>query len=247
MQFCTERTIDTFAPSVNSVLDFLTNLYHKGLGYSSLNIARSALSSFISLNGETVGNHILIKRFLKGVFNKRPSLPKYSFTWNVSTVLNYLKTLSPVDNLSLEQLTWKLVMLLALLTGQRGQTLHCLDIRNIDVDTDRIVIRLGDLLKTSRVNRHLGELVLEAYPEQSLCVVSTLNAYLDRTTVLRQKVTQLFITTMKPYKAAARGTISKWIKKVMQAAGIDKKCFRHTAQGRLRHLLLRVKCQYKLF
>ena len=33
-----------------------------------------------------------------GVFNKKLAYPKYSYTWNVSTVLQYLKKLSPLRN-----------------------------------------------------------------------------------------------------------------------------------------------------
>lgn len=221
MQFCTSRQINPFGPSVNNVLDFLTVLFHSGLGYSSMNLARSALSSFITLNGDTIGNNCLIRRFLKGVFQKRPALPKYAFTWDVSVVLSYLRTLVPVHSLSLEKLTWKLVMLLALLTGQRGQTLYALDIRNIVLENEQAVLRVGDLLKTTKPNNHLGELVLKAYPEKSLCVVLTLKSYMDRTRLLRGKTTRLFVTTVKPHNAAARSTLSRWIKKVMKAAGID--------------------------
>lgn len=67
-------------------------------------------------------------RFLKGVFNLQPPVPRYKEVWNVSIVLRFLKTLSPVASLSLKNLSLKLVMLLSLLTAQRGQTLHLLDI-----------------------------------------------------------------------------------------------------------------------
>jgi len=76
-------------------------------------------------------------------------------SWDVSVVLKYLKTLIPVAFLSLKHLTWKLVMLLALLTGQRGQTLHLMDIRYIDVNENRVRIQVLELLKTSKPGKHL--------------------------------------------------------------------------------------------
>ena len=52
--------MDPLHPSVKDVLEFLQKLYERGLGYSCLNTARSALSSFIVLDGNvTVGNHPL--------------------------------------------------------------------------------------------------------------------------------------------------------------------------------------------
>ena len=35
----------------------------------------------------------MIKRFRKGIFNKRPSLPLLKVIWNARIVLNYLETL----------------------------------------------------------------------------------------------------------------------------------------------------------
>ena len=69
-------------------------------------------------------------------------------------------------------------MLLALLSGQRGQTLHLLDIRNVYITNDSVKIVIGDLLKTSRPNKHLGELNFAAFPHNdSLCIVSVLQNY----------------------------------------------------------------------
>ena len=66
--------MDPLHPPVTDVLEFLQELYARGLGYSCLNTARSALSSFIVLDGNvTVGNHPLVQRFLKGVFQTRPA------------------------------------------------------------------------------------------------------------------------------------------------------------------------------
>ena len=48
-------------PPVKDVLEFLQELYERGLGYSCLNTAGSALSSFMVLDGNvTVGNHPLV-------------------------------------------------------------------------------------------------------------------------------------------------------------------------------------------
>lgn len=120
---------------MNKILDFLQELYERGLGYSCLNMARSALSSFIVLEGNiTVGNHPLVQRFLKGVFQTRPAFPHYTFTWDTSVVLNYLKTLHPPKDMTLKCLTYKLVMLCALVTGQRCQTLHLMNLGQMHRD-----------------------------------------------------------------------------------------------------------------
>ena len=59
---------------------------------------------------------------MKGVFNLRPSEPRYKYVWDVKVVVD-LKTLMPLTESSLKMLTLKLTMLLVLLSGQRLQTL----------------------------------------------------------------------------------------------------------------------------
>jgi hypothetical protein len=74
----------------------------------------------------------------------KPSLPRYNFTWNVTDLLKYLGKLNNVT-LTLKQATFKLSTLLALLTAQRLQSLHLIDIRNIVFSENIIKIRFGDL------------------------------------------------------------------------------------------------------
>ena len=48
-------------------------------------------------------------------------------------------------------------------------------LENVEVKEEFIKIRIGDLLKTSKHNRHLSELFVEKYEhEKSLCVVQTI-------------------------------------------------------------------------
>ena len=50
-------------------------------------------------------------------------------TWDVSVVLKYLFTSYPLSELSLKQLTYKLIALIALTTAARAQTRSALDIK----------------------------------------------------------------------------------------------------------------------
>jgi len=65
---------------------------------------------------------------MKGVFEKKPALPRYKNTWDVNTVLKELETWIPTEKLTLKELTYKLCMLIALLSGQRCQTIQALQI-----------------------------------------------------------------------------------------------------------------------
>lgn len=205
-----------------NIVEFLTGLHKKGLGYSAINTAKSAISSFVYIvSNVQVGNHILIKQYMKGIFHLRPALPKYNYTWSVSNVLKSLACLYPLEELSLKQLSMKLVTLLALTTGQRCQTLYYMDLHNICLSHSFVKIRIGDLLKNTRVGKHLDEIFIAAYPEKKLCVLETLKRYIDVTKNLRGDVTKLFISVQKPHKMVTKSTIARWIKETLAAAGIN--------------------------
>lgn len=165
-------------------------------------------------------------RFLRGVFIARPTLPRYKEIWDVSIVFNYLKELHPVEQLTLKDVTHKTVILLALLSGQRCQTLHSLSIRNMLQTDEKIVFNIMELLKTSKPSKHWGRLEFIAYPEDKrLCVVTCLKHYLKLTGPLRGDFEQLLLSYQKPHKPVASETIGRWLKNVLNKAGIDTNIF----------------------
>ena len=90
-KFCNQRQISHIQPSVAFVLHFLTLLYQQGLTYSAVNTARSALTSYITLeNGTCLGKHPLVSQLIKGIFQEKPPRSKYTQIWDVSSVLSYL-------------------------------------------------------------------------------------------------------------------------------------------------------------
>ena len=198
----------------------------KGLGYSAVNTARSSLSTFVIVDGVPVGQHYLVRRFMRATFNERPALPRNNVTWDVQIVLNFLRKCSPVRQIPIAMLTKKLLVLMLLLSGQRGQTVHLLDIRNMTLGAAAATFRLGDPVKATRPGQHIQELKFKAYaPDRRLCVLTVLKAYLSRTLDNRGKVTRLFITTQKPFVAASRDTLRRWTRDVLAAAGIDMNIF----------------------
>ena len=210
------------------VIEFLTMLFNNNESYSSINTARSALSCFLYNNtGISIGNYSSVKRFLKGVFESKPPRPRYSCIWDANIVLNYLGNFYPNEDMSLLELTYKLVMLLALITAQRAQTLHVLDLENIEFDIDYVFIRITDLLKQSNSRNMRLSWKLRFYDlNPSICVGRVLKEYIRRTEPLRKKEKQLLISFHKPFAAVARSTISRWIKKVLYEAGIDVGTFK---------------------
>ena len=213
---------------MTTVLDFLVTLHDKGLSYTTINTARSAISAFtVPKNNIAIGSHPLISRFMKGVFKGSPPTPRYQSTWDVKPVLTYLSSLNPVEKLELKTLTLKLIMLISLVSAQRGQSLHILDIAYMKETHDGFEFLLSEHIKQSRPSYKAPSIILKAYPaDSSLCVVNCLKEYLKRTKPLRGSETKLFISFIKPYKKVSRETISRWIRSVMETAGVDTKVFK---------------------
>ena len=87
---------------------------------------------------------------------------------------------------------------------------------------DRYRITVHEKLKQTKPGRHLELIELLAFPEdKELCVVQHLREYIHRTDPLRKENSQLLLSYLKPFKPIARDTVSRWVKKVLQSAGID--------------------------
>ncbi|XP_031559870.1 uncharacterized protein LOC116296056 [Actinia tenebrosa] len=171
--YCRQNKVSLTKPSLPQVLGFLAAQSAR-LGYSAVASTRSALSSFIKLDGVNLGEHPLVSRFMTGLFNRKPALPRYVETWNPQIVLDNIRSLPDNSLLSLKQLTMKLTVLMALVTAQRTQTLKALSLDGIVCSEDQYSFTVLDVLKqTSRhggQNRHLAPVVFKKFPNDTkLC------------------------------------------------------------------------------
>jgi len=218
--YATELEFDYLQPSEVQIGNFLSFLFQKGLSYSAIKAARAAISS---ITISDYSDSRLLRRIMKGVFEERPQLQK-NVTWNVKKVLDYLKTRSPARRLSVMELTMKTVILILLVIGQRNQSVHLVDVRNVDIKYDRITLRWGDKLKVTRPGFHQGEVIMKAYKDKRICPVWYMKEYLKRTNKYRTK-NNLFLITQKPYGPATQSTIARWVRRVLVEAGINMSIF----------------------
>ena len=88
-------------------------------------------------------------------------------------------------------------------------------------------LQFSVVLKHTIPGVHQDNIRFQSYIQnRSLCIVSLLREYIDRTSSLRGQEKQLFISTQAPFKGVARATISRLVKRVMDKAGIDIKWFK---------------------
>lgn len=206
---------------MNNVLTFLTELFENNCGYSAINTAKFAISNVVILTDSehiTVGNHPFVKRFMKGVYNQKLSLPRYKSVWDVSEVLDWLQKID-IDSITMKMLTLKTVMLFALLSGQRVQTLRALSVDKLKLTASSAEFHIETLLKQSKPGRHLSVINFTSYNDRQLCVVRHLHKYINLTKDLR-KSNVLFISYQKPYGPVTTDTIARWLKTVLRNSGV---------------------------
>ena len=152
------------------MVNFLADLYKEGYQYRSLNSYQSAISSYH--DGLTVGEHPMVSRLMKGAFNNRPPLPKHCRTWRVKTVLDFLEGLGENKELPLMQLTWKMVMILALPRPSRSADLSSLDISKRTYIPEGVKFTPATLAKQSGQGKDIKDFFFHSFPEnKSLCPV----------------------------------------------------------------------------
>ena len=226
-KFAYQRKISTYSPTIEEAINFLASLFSAGLSCSAICTARSALSGFLDIKGcASFGHDEKVKRFIKGVYELRPSFPKYSATWDVDIVLAFLENMTPVEQLTDKEVSHKLAMLIALLSGQRSQTIHCLDTDFMTISDNKCVFRINSKIKQSKRGKHLKPIELMGFRENpSLCVIETLKEYLKRTETKRKGSKQLFISYQKPFKPISKDTLARWLRDILTRAGIDTDIF----------------------
>ncbi|KAJ8036653.1 hypothetical protein HOLleu_20692 [Holothuria leucospilota] len=118
-------------------------------------------------------------------------------------------------------------MLAAILSAQRQQTLHKLNIEERVITKNKEVFQIKELLKTSKPG-HTGLTVeFHAYPpDRRLCAYTYLLEYLRKTKICRGKEAKLFVSYRQPHGKVSVDTIARWLKTVMHRAGVDVRQFK---------------------
>ena len=139
-------------------------------------------------------------------------------------MLKQLTKYYPNGTLSLKaDLTFKVLMLLLLVSGQRGQSIHLLDLHYMKMEADLFSFDVLQHIKTSRpVAPHTR---VEIPPRSDYLPMFMLKGIYPAHSEIRGTETMLFISYVKPYKAISRDTISRWAQVTLKTRGIDTTMF----------------------
>ena len=166
----------------------------------------------------------LIKLYIKGLFNIEPPQPRYMCVWDPNDVIDNLKLppWSPSENLNSLELSKKVIFLILITSGQRGQVITALDLEQMVCSVGKVTFKIFNKdLKQGRPGYKPNLLELRSFSEKEVCVVHLLHLYLKKTETIRGDISKVFITSKKTYKAASRDTISHWVKSLLQQTGVN--------------------------
>ena len=228
--WCGKREVDPFQCPLKFVLDYLSDLFEKGLAYRTINVYRSAISAYHEpLHGSPIGGSPLVCSLLNGVFNLRPPQPRYPFIRDIEKVLCYLISLPVHKNLSDKELTLKLTMMLALTATSRCSETSYLNINFMAKTEGKYIFSFNKLTKVCRRSKSQSTLSFHEFEQdKSLCGVSLLDTYTERSKPWRQdqQKGQLLLSFVKPHNEVVKSTISEWIKEVIKQSGINVEHFK---------------------
>ena len=214
-------------------------MFDKGLSASTLKFERSALSFFLSESHKDIVEHKIVSRLLKSFEKLRPTIPRYVVTWDVNLVLRFLCSWHPIKELPLRELTLKTVMLIALSSSDRAQSIQNMRVDQCVVTARGVEFPIFSRLKTSKHLRRPRVVICPNWSNEALDVERYVTSYMNRTIPLRLKCvkkglpkpTQLFLS-YRTGLPVARNTISRWLTEVMALAGVDTSYFTgHSTRG----------------
>uniref|UniRef100_A0AC34FUH2 Tyr recombinase domain-containing protein n=1 Tax=Panagrolaimus sp. ES5 TaxID=591445 RepID=A0AC34FUH2_9BILA len=162
----------------------------------------------------------LLAKFAKGMLRQNPSAPKQAEIWNIENALDWLKTMWPLDHLSLKDLTFRSALLLAICSPKRASELAA-----FTLDQLRKSDTIWEFRLLSTKNRGYGKphtATFEAFAaDSSLCPITTLKAYLQATDDIRQEEKRIFLSFKRPHKPITAATMARWLKQCLELAGIE--------------------------
>ena len=174
---------------------------------------------------------------MKGAFNLRPPLPRYSSAWYVKLVVSFIEWLGANESLYPKDLSQKLGFLLALTAMERVSEIVSHDLRYRRYLPKGVSFQLPDLTKKSSVGQNLKTSFHAGFQDNSnLCVVKCLKEYETRTLRFRpsdpSQPNKLVQSYIRPHKPISSAFLSRWLKDLISRAGIDTSIFKaHSVRG----------------
>ena len=139
-------------------------------------------------DGKNIGEHPSVVRLLKGVFNTRHPKKQLLTEWDLELVLKVLKgtPFEPIRKALLKLVTYKFVLLLAIVTARRVSDLSHLALGKFcRIRNSTITFLPTNLTKADDPSHFLKNIVIVSFPDKLLVVRRLMKFYFKATEKLR--------------------------------------------------------------
>lgn len=218
---CNNCKIDN--PEPHQIANYINYLHYKvKLAAKTIAVHKSVVTTFANPErSEELCNHPIVKRMMKAVFAARPPV-KRPGTWNVSDLINYLKSY-PIDDNNLFQVSRHVAALLLLASGRRIHDLTLLDIspEALEFHDNHVILwpKFGSKTDNSKFRQSGWQ--LNYIDDERLNLVSWIRKLISVSRLRRDNLPNLFITTRGKLKGASRCIIAGWIRTLFKDAKIS--------------------------
>ena len=142
-----------------------------------------------------------------------------------------LKSWSPADSITLEQLTLKLfIMLVALISAARKSSIDKFGLRFRFFKSNGVLFKVPGLIKCADQNKPIISFLASFPPVRRLCFTTYQRIYERKTKVFHPTSVEsknlLFLSYIKPHKPVSSSTLVRWAKSVLSLVGIDTTIFK---------------------
>ena len=191
-------------------------------------------STLGKIDGLDIGKHPLVVKLMKGAYNKKPPIPKYTGFWDINLVINYVISLGPNYELSFSTLSTKLAVLLALSSLCRVSEFVSIAKDSIVIDDDQAKFSLSVPRKSQRASPCQLITLKKLHPVSLTCPVETLKQYISVSEPFRvgEKSRLLLLSLRPPRNSVSGSTVARWIKSILSEAGVDTAFYSaHSTRG----------------
>lgn len=122
--WCASGGHDPIRCPLQTIIDFLDDLYNQNMQYNTIASYRSAISEVhILVEEKAIGAHPIIVKVMKGIYNLRPPKQKPTDVVDVLPTMDYIQSLGSNSKMTILNLAQKMALLLALTSGSQPSDL----------------------------------------------------------------------------------------------------------------------------
>ena len=224
-EFSNQRGINPLSATVADLLEFFMELVTQDkFTFKKLQTARSSLRPLFDVCPDNILDTPILDCFVKAFFNVEPPKRRKLTTWSADQLLDYLETMRSPSQLAVHLLGAKLATLVLLATGCRLGELAVFHLDHLQVTPMGFNFQLPHFAKTcspTNINSDLMRFyVCSTSMNPKLCPLLHLQEYIKHTEHLRTSC-YLFMSSVEPFGKLSQQQLSKWVRSLLVAAGVQ--------------------------